>query len=150
MQTTRPAAAPDLLPGPDRALRVLVIDDEDNVRNVYGDFLEALGHQPDLAADGVDGLRRFARNRHDLVLTDMLMPGLSGIEVVRTLRRADPDLPIIVISGSADPFDVRQFEHGSITFLRKPVGLAEFERAIEAEVSPRSGGARYPAGAGGG
>ncbi|MBI3826918.1 MAG: response regulator [Candidatus Rokubacteria bacterium] len=111
-------------------MRVLVIDDEEGIRAVFRDFLEALGYEADVAAGGEEGLALFDRHRHGLVLTDLLMPGMSGLEVARAIRARCPETPIVVISGSADALDRERIEASGFTFLAKPVGFPEFMNAV--------------------
>ena len=72
--------------GSDHAVKVLVIDDQPLLRDVLAEFLELLGHEADLAADGREGLARFDPSVHQIVLTDFLMPGLTGLEVAAAIR----------------------------------------------------------------
>jgi len=80
--------------------RILLIDDDDLLRDTVLQMLELDGHQVTEAADGEAGLRRFGDGRgHDLVITDVLMPGIDGTRVIVELRRRRPDMPVLAISG---------------------------------------------------
>jgi DNA-binding NtrC family response regulator len=81
--------------------RVLVIDDDVAVRRVLEEALAGAGHEVALAGDGAAGLRAYADARPDVVIVDLVMPEKSGLELVVELRRADPRVKIIAISGSA-------------------------------------------------
>ncbi len=70
-------------------MRVLVIDDEAGISSVFRDFLDVLGHTADVAASGEEGVALFDRHRHDLVLTDLFMPGMSGLEAMFGLGLED-------------------------------------------------------------
>ncbi len=111
-------------------MRVLVIDDEGGIRALFSDFLEVLGHQADVAASGEEGLDLFDPCRHDLVLTDLLMPGMSGLEVADTIRARCPATPIVVISGSADALDIQRIRGAGFLFLQKPVSIKEFMNTV--------------------
>lgn len=82
---------------------ILLIDDDDILRDTVLQMLELDGHHVTDAADGAQGLRLFQANAgrggFDLVITDVLMPGVDGSRVIVELRRTHPDLPIIAISG---------------------------------------------------
>jgi CheY-like chemotaxis protein len=80
---------------------VLVIDDDVDVRWVIRRAVQADGHTVSEAGDGGEGLKRFAEQTPDLVITDILMPGREGIETIIELRRRRPDLPILAISGGS-------------------------------------------------
>ena len=74
-------------------LRILVIEDEDNVRRFLEVTLTRLGHRPVLAADAQQGFSAFARERFDAVVTDLGLPGIDGKEVARTIAREAPARP---------------------------------------------------------
>src|SRR5437870_10664244 len=90
------------LPAPEavttRTPRILVIDDDRHVRTLLCDLLEAWGYEPDAAADGREGLRRFEPGRYDAVLTDLGMPGLSGLDVVAGVRHRDAGVSVIMFT----------------------------------------------------
>jgi CheY-like chemotaxis protein len=84
---------------------VLVIDDESLLRDLWAEFLELLGHAADVAVDGPEGLARFDPRVHQAVLTDFLMPGMTGLEVAEAIRATGCMTPIVMISGCASPDD---------------------------------------------
>jgi CheY-like chemotaxis protein len=83
--------------------RILLIDDDDAVRDMVRLMLERLGHTIVEARDGEEGLSLFCPAAPDLVITDMVMPGMGGLEVVKRLREQRPDLKIIATSGGGPP-----------------------------------------------
>lgn len=102
---------------------VLVIDDDDDVRSVIVTILESEGFVVSQALDGAAGQRLMATNPADLVLTDIMMPTNDGLEVVRDLRLAGHQTPIIVMSGSAAVEGAimrAATAFGANLFLRKP------------------------------
>ena len=127
--------------GSDHAVKVLVIDDQPLLRDVLAEFLELLGHEADLAADGREGLARFDPSVHQIVLTDFLMPGLTGLEVAAAIRARGCTTPIVMISGFAKPDDERQAIEAGLRFVRKPIAFAQF-KATMAEVVQHAGAAR--------
>jgi CheY-like chemotaxis protein len=122
-------------------VKVLVIDDQASLRDLFAEFLELLGHEADLAADGDEGLARFDPLVHQIVLTDFLMPGLTGLEVAAAIRARSRTTPIVMISGCASPDDQRQAIESGLRFLCKPVTFAQFE-ATMAELVEHAGAAR--------
>ena len=124
-------------------LRALVIDDAPALRELLVDVLTLLVGigTVDVAADGAAGLALFARHRYDLVMTDFLMPGLTGAEVVEALQRRDPGVKIVMLTGSAMEEDVVRVRERGVTVLGKPVSLDRLD-AVIAEVL---GGARRAA-----
>jgi CheY-like chemotaxis protein len=122
-------------------VKVLVIDDQPLVRDLFVDFLALLGHASDVAADGHEGLARFDPLVHQAVVTDFLMPGLTGLEVAAAIRTRGCTTPIVMISGCASPDDQRRAVEAGLHFVCKPVTFAEFETMM-AEVVEHAGAAR--------
>lgn len=79
--------------------RVLVIEDDSAVRDLVVRMLSRVGHEVEAAPEGRDGLRMFEEAPSDLVITDINMPGMDGIEVIAAFRKFKADVPIIAISG---------------------------------------------------
>ena len=79
--------------------RILVIDDEDEVRSMLRQMLEHAGHEVSEAVNGAVGIEIYERETSDLIITDIIMPEKEGVETIITLRRSNPALPIIAISG---------------------------------------------------
>jgi len=124
-------------------MKVLVIEDEPQIRDIFVEFVELLGHEAEVAVDGRDGLARFDPLVHKVVVTDFLMPGLTGLEIAAAIRARSRTTPIVLISGSAEPQDERRAGQAGLQFLRKPVAFARFKAALaEAEVVQPAGAAR--------
>jgi len=117
--------------------RIVVIDDEPELRAVLGEILSAAGHETVLAADGADGLTALRRERPDLVLCDINMPGLDGFGVLREVR-ADPrlaSLPFVFLTSEAE---VRAgMASGADDYLMKPVKSADLLAAVDARLMRR-------------
>jgi CheY-like chemotaxis protein len=110
--------------------RILVIDDEENVRTLFALVLERAGHDVVGAANGAEGLGIQRETPADLVVTDLVMPEKEGLETITELRREYPALKILAVSGGGrnQPRDyLRTAGHlGADRTLAKPVNLAEF------------------------
>ena len=78
---------------------ILIVDDEASVREILRESVSVLGHQSEEASDGMEALERFRAKRFDVVITDLSMPRLVGIELTRRLRRLYPNLPVMVVTG---------------------------------------------------
>jgi two-component system capsular synthesis sensor histidine kinase RcsC len=122
-------------------LKVLVIEDQPLLLDVFAEFLEVLGYESDLAADGREGLARFDPLVHQAVVTDFLMPELTGLDLAEAIRARGCTTPIVMLSGHAEPDDQRRAVQAGLRFLRKPVSFRQFEAAM-AEVAEHAGAAR--------
>jgi DNA-binding response OmpR family regulator len=112
---------------------VLVIDDDDSLRDTIAVMLEQEGFMPAHAADGRTGLERARTIRPDLLLVDLRLPGLSGVEVCKQVRSFDTKTPIIVLSALDDEIDkVLLLEIGADDYLVKPFGVRELLARIRA------------------
>jgi DNA-binding response OmpR family regulator len=105
---------------------VLVVDDDPTVSDVVRRYLEQDGCAVRLAADGADGLAAVAAERPDLVVLDLMMPGIDGLEVCRRLRRQLPDLPVIMLTALGEEADrVLGLEVGADDYVTKPFSPRE-------------------------
>ena len=113
------------------AATVLVIDDDPDVRHFIASSLEEYGHEVVEAADGGDGLEKFGAGRHDLVIIDYIMPGLSGAEVAGHILATRPDQPILFVSGYNETDAIRRVSPDAVV-LAKPFRAAVLEDAVRA------------------
>jgi CheY-like chemotaxis protein len=111
--------------------RVLVVDDQPPILDLISEVLLLLGHEVVTAADGAEGAEVFEHDpTFDLVITDLLMPRLSGWELAQRLRAANPAVAIIVMAGSLDPTDLERARAVGVELLQKPVRLRDLQAAI--------------------
>ena len=115
--------------------RILVVDDETLVRRTLRAILERAGHVVDEADNGATAMKVFAAETPDLVITDIVMPDREGVETIGDLRRANPDLPIIAISGGGsigeDFFLTLAAQFGANATLSKPIRQADLLKTVE-------------------
>ncbi len=78
--------------------RILVVDDEENIRELYRDELVEEGYEVELARDGLEALKKFESFRPDLVTLDVKMPGLDGLEVLRRIREKNASVPVLLLT----------------------------------------------------
>ncbi|MDX2481405.1 MAG: EAL domain-containing protein [Desulfuromusa sp.] len=101
---------------------ILTIDDEENIRDSFRMFLEDYDYQIVEAKNGREGLELFAREKPDLVLCDLRMPEVDGLEVIEKIKQASPDTPIIVVSGTGIIGDaIEAIRCGAWNYLLKPI-----------------------------
>lgn len=112
---------------------ILVIDDDDSLRDTIGLMLEKEGFRPILVADGKTGLHEALNANPSLILVDLRMPGLSGVDVCKRVRAAGVRTPLIVLSAVGDEFDkVLLLEIGADDYVVKPFGARELLARIRA------------------
>lgn len=111
---------------------ILLIDDDDTGRKVSAHNLARRGYVVDQASTGSDGLNRFDVDRHEVVVTDLRMPGLSGMDVLELVRERAPDVPVIVATayGTVDRA-VEAMRAGAWGFIEKPFGREQLELTVE-------------------
>jgi two-component system copper resistance phosphate regulon response regulator CusR len=116
-------------------MRILVIEDEPRILGFLARGLEAEGFAVDAARNGVEGLKRARRDNYDLVLLDLLLPGLDGLSVLHELNRARPELPVVIVSARSDlPTKLRGFGLGASDYLSKPFSFDELVARIRVQL----------------
>lgn len=128
-------------------LRVLVVDDQKLIQDMLVNLLLKLGFDAvDTANDGSQALQAMDKNRYDLILCDIMMKGINGIEFVRTLRQSanlrfdvgKSLTPVMLISGSSDPIHIRAAkEVGVQGYILKPFNPAEIQKRLSKLFSVR-------------
>ncbi len=104
--------------------KILVIDDERSIRNTLKDILEYEKYEVDLAEDGKKGLEMVKQTEYDIILCDIKMPGMDGIEVLEQLNIMAPDSPVVMISGHGNiDTAVESIKKGAYDFIEKPLDL---------------------------
>ena len=116
--------------------RILVIDDIDFTRQTISAMIKRGGHEVLEASNGKLGLLSFEENKPDLVVTDILMPEMEGLETIKRMKHSQPHVPIIAITGSTDsPFMKIALKFGAVKGLYKPFKQAELLSEINKHVA---------------
>ncbi len=130
-------------------MKVLVAEDDDRTREGLVELLQGEGYAVVAAGGGTEALALYRRERPDLVLLDIMMPGASGYDVCREIRRDDRQVPILFLSAKSEEFDkVLGLELGADDFVVKPFGAREVVariRAVTRRALTRSEAGRPPA-----
>ena len=127
--------------------RILVVDDEPAVREVLSDYFVERGYIVCTAADGVEALAAFARERPGIVLLDVRMPRLDGLQVLKRLREADPDVAVIMVTANEDVALAREtLSIGAFDYVAKPFDFEHLNQMV-ASAFFHSGRAPLPLGA---
>jgi two-component system response regulator CpxR len=121
-------------------VQILVIDDDTELASLLGEFLKREGFEPEFAYDGRTGLERALRGGYDLVVLDVMLPGLDGFEVLRRLRPASR-VPVVMLTARGEDIDrIVGLELGADDYMPKPFNpreLAARIRAVLRRVEPR-------------
>jgi putative two-component system response regulator len=145
--TTEALDAIELSPGDARAARgadamvqrVLVVDDEESIRRAIGKFLRARGFEVVTAESGMEALDQLEQQSFVLMLCDVRMPGLTGVEIVPRALQLDGELAVMMLTAVNDaPTATEALSHGAMDYLMKPVELADLEQAIERALHKRA------------
>jgi EAL domain-containing protein (putative c-di-GMP-specific phosphodiesterase class I) len=119
-------------PAAPRRGRILVVDDERDLLDVLATMLAEAGWQVDTAGNGREALTLVDANRFEVILSDIDMPGMSGVELLREIRGRDLDVPVLLITGHPRvDTAVEALEHGALRYLRKPIRERDLLTAVE-------------------
>jgi DNA-binding response OmpR family regulator len=114
------------------ATRILLVDDEQNIRELAALYLEKEGFLVDFAANGRDAIQRFQLVQPNLVLLDVMMPGMDGFEVCRELRR-ESDVPVLMLTARSEDVDkIVGLELGADDYMTKPFNPRELVARVKA------------------
>jgi DNA-binding response OmpR family regulator len=114
-------------------LKILIAEDDPNILSGLSEIFEAEGYQPILAADGLQAIEKFNSERPDFVCLDIMMPGKSGYDVCREIRKSDSQVPVIFLSAKSEEIDkVLGLELGADDYITKPFGVREVIARIRA------------------
>jgi DNA-binding response OmpR family regulator len=114
---------------------ILLVEDEPGIVDFLKRGLQAEGFHVDAALDGVEGERRALRESFDMVVLDLMLPGVGGMEILSKLREVKPELPVIVLSARAEIDDrVAGLDAGAVDYLVKPFSLAELLARVRAQL----------------
>jgi len=120
-------------------LSVLVVDDEEIVCSLAKDMLEMKGHKAITTLSGKEALNIIENNNVDIVVLDLIMPGMNGQEVFHELKEVAPEIPVIISSGYGEDIMIQQLlREGAASFLKKPYRLSDFSSAIDRVAAERS------------
>ncbi len=122
--------------------RILVVDDDAGQRSLLETFLRAKGYRTTAAASGEAALQLLATETFSMIISDVRMPGMSGIETLRRVREKHPALPVLLVTAFADIRSaVAAMRDGAVNYLAKPIDLDEFLVTVRLALSPGVGSA---------
>lgn len=116
--------------------KILVVDDSGLARRLVKQFAEEMGHSVEEASDGAQALERYVLNKHDVVVLDMVMHGMYGVEVLGKLREINPKLPVIVLTADIQKSTREQVQAaGAAAMIHKPVKKEELVDVLNTVLS---------------
>ena len=112
-------------------MRILIIDDELHVATVLAESVQFQGHEAIVAVSGEEGLALLDQKHPHAVFLDLVMPGMSGLEVLRRIRASHPKVPVVVITGHASSAQIEEAKRlGAADCVAKPFVLNQLNRAL--------------------
>lgn len=111
--------------------QILIVDDERSMRDFLKILLTKEGHQVATAPNGANGLEYLQNNSCDLVISDIRMPGMNGLELLEAIKENNPDMPVIMITAFASPNDaVQAMKYGAFDYISKPFNVDEIKSVV--------------------
>ncbi len=111
--------------------KVLIVDDEPNIRRILQASLERSGYAASAAENGEDALAKLDSNRFDLVITDVMMPGMTGVELLNQIKSRWPELPVLIMTAYGTiPQAVEAIKAGAGDYIPKPFDLEQMKKAV--------------------
>lgn len=121
-----------------RDLTILLVDDEIEFVTTLAERLQLRGFQVDIAIDGNDALQRFSNSDYDIVVLDILMPGMSGFDVIKEMKKIKFDTPVILLTGhGATKEGMEGMSLGAFDYLMKPIDIDELIQKFESAVAKK-------------
>lgn len=113
-------------------IEILIVDDEATVRNVFSDFCKSSPlFSVTTAGGGSEAIELVEKNKYDIVTIDLVMPDISGLEAIESIKAGNPHLPMVIITGNATDGLIEQAGRlGGCRVLHKPIGIEEFMREL--------------------
>jgi DNA-binding response OmpR family regulator len=112
-------------------MRILIVDDEPAVADALADAVRLQGHDPAVARSGLEGLAAIVAEAPEALFLDLVMPGLSGIALLREIRQRHPELPVVVVTGRAANLNLDEIRQLGVTdIVEKPWALKVLDEAL--------------------
>jgi len=119
-------------------VRILIIEDDEEMRSLLEDVLGEEGFKTESVSNGSEGLRKVTKEPFDLILTDIRMPGLTGLDILPAIKRLQPEASVIVITAFGnEEIHRRSVEKGAAGYLEKPIHMDKLKTLVHEMVSSK-------------
>ncbi len=114
--------------------RILIVEDDSSIAELERDYLEVAGFEVTLSTDGVEGLRAIQNNEFDLIILDIMLPGLDGLEILKSMKE-DKDIPVLLVSAKKEEIDkIKGLSLGADDYITKPFSPGELVARVKAHI----------------
>jgi len=114
--------------------KILIIEDDSSIAELQKDYLEVAGFEVSVCANGLEGLRVLQENEVDLLILDIMLPGLDGLEILRSMK-ADKDIPVLLVSAKKEEIDkIKGLSFGADDYITKPFSPGELVARVKAHL----------------
>ena len=125
----------------DQPIRVLVVDDDEPHAQAVAESLERVGYDCTIATSGRDGLRLIEEQEFDIILTDLIMEGAGGLEILRKAKQELPDAEVVILTGHGTiKTAVTAMQAGATTYLTKPLDVQRFLAVVDEAIAAGGNG----------
>lgn len=114
--------------------KILIIEDDSSISELQKDYLELAGFEVSVCADGLDGLRAIKENEYDLLILDIMLPGIDGLEILKRMKD-DKDIPVLLVSAKKEEIDkIKGLSLGADDYVTKPFSPGELVARVKAHL----------------
>jgi two-component system response regulator (stage 0 sporulation protein F) len=122
----------------DNQIKILVVDDDPEICHLIEQILKREGYQVDVSFSGIEALQMIRSFNYHLLLTDLEMPGVDGLELARKAKKQDPEIRVIMVAGNtAIDTTVQSLRHGVDIYITKPFNIFELKKAVKQTLHTR-------------
>ncbi|HOM03228.1 MAG TPA: response regulator transcription factor [Acetivibrio sp.] len=115
--------------------KILIVEDDESIGELLRDYLEINGFSVDICTDGVDGLKCIQHGEYDLLILDIMLPGMNGYEILKRIRD-EKDIPVLIVSAKKEEFDkIRGLKLGADDYITKPFSPGELVARVNAHIA---------------
>jgi DNA-binding NtrC family response regulator len=118
--------------------KILIIEDDEEMRSLLKDFVEEEGYEAESVNNGSEAFRKLAKDSFDIIISDIRMPGLTGLDILPGIKKLQPEASIIVITAfGSEEVNRKAYERGAAAYLEKPIHLHHLRTLMNQMVSSK-------------